>query len=308
MTQRRRLFVLNNPFAPRLCPELAKEIGLNESILLLQIEFWISISEHYIDGRWWTYQSLRDLQRTFSFWSVETINRSLKRLIAMGLLEVGNFNKAQYDRTRWFAIKELTVRQLSSIQMIEGVSQNETGVSQGETGSSQDETPIPETTPEITTKTTTPPKSPYGEFQNVLLSDSEMVKLLALFGEAGATELIESLSLGISSKGYKYKSHYATILNWARRDGVKAQGSVEIEPIGFSPEVVAKLNRIFAERYLDNEEAFYLGCVKLQVPGLATAPNLYTVYQGLKGKAPISKHVMRVWRESLQKEGIKLNV
>ncbi len=61
----------------------------------------------------------------------------------------------------------------------------------------------------------------YGEFNNVSLSDNEYQKLKDKFGEDGANERIEVLSTGIASKGYKYKSHYATILSWERRDQSK---------------------------------------------------------------------------------------
>jgi len=60
-------------------------------------------------------------------------------------------------------------------------------------------------------------KRKYGEFQNVLLTDEEYQKLKKRF-ENQVDAMIENLSMGIESKGYKYKSHYATILNWARRD------------------------------------------------------------------------------------------
>jgi len=58
----------------------------------------------------------------------------------------------------------------------------------------------------------------YGEFKNVFLTDKELEKLQERFGPMRAHELIEQLSAGIKSKGYKYKDYYATILNWARRD------------------------------------------------------------------------------------------
>ncbi len=67
-----------------------------------------------------------------------------------------------------------------------------------------------------------PPKIPcktYGEFSNVFLTAEEYKKLLAKFGDTGALERIERLSSGIASRGYKYKSHYAAILSWDRRDG-----------------------------------------------------------------------------------------
>jgi hypothetical protein len=60
-------------------------------------------------------------------------------------------------------------------------------------------------------------KSKYGEFKNVLLTDDEYKKLTERFPN-DCKERIERLSLYIESQGKKYKSHYATILSWARRD------------------------------------------------------------------------------------------
>ena len=59
-------------------------------------------------------------------------------------------------------------------------------------------------------------KCAYGSFENVLLSDEELSKLQAKFSDW--QERIEELSEGLESKGYKYKSHYATILAWDRRE------------------------------------------------------------------------------------------
>lgn len=60
-------------------------------------------------------------------------------------------------------------------------------------------------------------KVAYGEFNNVLLTSEEHQKLLSYFGEDAVNGLIFDLSSYIESKGKKYKSHYATILNWAKR-------------------------------------------------------------------------------------------
>jgi len=68
-------------------------------------------------------------------------------------------------------------------------------------------------------------KTIFGEFNNVLLSDNELTKLQEKFGAMKAHQLIENLSEGIASKGYKYKDHYATILSWARRDEQKGGGN-----------------------------------------------------------------------------------
>jgi len=57
----------------------------------------------------------------------------------------------------------------------------------------------------------------------VYLSDVEYAKLLAQFGEDGVKERIDNLNMGIMSKGYKYKSHYHTILSWERKNEPKRE-------------------------------------------------------------------------------------
>ena len=57
-------------------------------------------------------------------------------------------------------------------------------------------------------------KNIYGEFKNVKLTDEEYGKLK----EANLLPYIERLSSYMESKGKKYKSHYATILNWSRKE------------------------------------------------------------------------------------------
>lgn len=59
-------------------------------------------------------------------------------------------------------------------------------------------------------------KHKYGEYKNVLLTDEELCKLQAEYPDYA--ERIERLSSYIASKGVSYKSHYATIRNWARKD------------------------------------------------------------------------------------------
>ena len=60
----------------------------------------------------------------------------------------------------------------------------------------------------------------YGEYQNVLLSDSDMEKLKTEF-PTDWEERIERLSSYMESKGVSYKNHLATIRNWARSDSKK---------------------------------------------------------------------------------------
>ena len=62
-------------------------------------------------------------------------------------------------------------------------------------------------------------KRAHGFFANVLLTDDELQKLAAEI--PNYEEYIERLSHYIESNGKKYKSHYATILMWHRKDREK---------------------------------------------------------------------------------------
>ena len=64
---------------------------------------------------------------------------------------------------------------------------------------------------------TTPPQNTYGEFGNVKMTTAEFEKLVQAEGAERANALIEELSSYLASSGKRYKSHYATLLNWGRR-------------------------------------------------------------------------------------------
>lgn len=71
----------------------------------------------------------------------------------------------------------------------------------------------------------------YGEFQNIELTDDELQKLKDRFPSTWE-RWIESASEYIASTGKKYKSHYATILNWARKEEQKGKPIVEKKEYG----------------------------------------------------------------------------
>ena len=78
---------------------------------------------------------------------------------------------------------------------------------------------------EIKEKKTAETKDNYGEFNKVKLSSDEYAKLVEKLGTVTANELITELDSYIASKGARYKSHYATLLAWARRKGIDTSKS-----------------------------------------------------------------------------------
>ena len=72
-------------------------------------------------------------------------------------------------------------------------------------------------------------KKVFGELENVKLTEIEYDKLKVKF-PGSFTDKIEALSFYIKSKGDKYKSHYATILNWARMEKKREEKQNTLQP------------------------------------------------------------------------------
>lgn len=130
MRERERIVVMNDPHAMRINKELAEEIGFQESIVFLQLEYLIANSGDIITGpdgvaRRWKRLPLRDLQEHhFSWWSAATILRVLNRLQERNLILVGEHNELGYDRTQWYAIDEEGVRELHSVAIFQNEKSN----------------------------------------------------------------------------------------------------------------------------------------------------------------------------------------
>jgi len=62
-----------------------------------------------------------------------------------------------------------------------------------------------------------PKKHRYGAYANVLLSDDEYNELRLRFPDS-FSERIERFSEAVERKGYRYRSHYLAIIDWARRE------------------------------------------------------------------------------------------
>jgi len=104
-----KLLINESPL--QILPTLAEKVGLNEAIVLQQIQYWLAINEksnkndHFHDGKWWTYNTKKDWQRQFPWWSEATVKRILKSLREKGLLlTTSEYNKKGYDRTLWYTI------------------------------------------------------------------------------------------------------------------------------------------------------------------------------------------------------------
>jgi len=93
-------------------PSLATKIGLNESIFLQQLHYWLDKSTNVKEGYRWVYNTAKEWQKQFPFWSVNTIRRVINSLKVRELVVIDNFNSLPIDKTSWYRINYEKVTEL----------------------------------------------------------------------------------------------------------------------------------------------------------------------------------------------------
>lgn len=163
-----------------------------------------------------------------------TLDTMISNLCEKGLLE--KIVKCQEKTT--FKKTYFRITDKCRAMMFSGTLQEATNVS-----SEIDTTNFKETSNEITLKNNV--KEKYGEFNNVLLTNEELEKLKEKFPNDWEAR-IENLSSYLAQFNKKYKSHYATILNWGRKD-VKGQSVQNVHNVQNVETQVEKNNEISEE-------------------------------------------------------------
>lgn len=103
-------------------PTLADAIGLNESIFIQQLQYWINIKtielknekdkaqrdflieRHYFDNKIWIYNSFESWQSQFKFWSISTIKRIVKSLKEQKLINTRRSRQSFGNPTLYYCI------------------------------------------------------------------------------------------------------------------------------------------------------------------------------------------------------------
>jgi predicted phage replisome organizer len=186
----------NIPYTPKM---LADELGFEENTVKLALQFLEQFNMIQTDQGYFTIAGWNEYQNIEGMEKIREQNRLRK----------------QKQRERQKALPE------ASRDITGQVTQNHATDKEEELDiknkkeekecicDSVSESPPPE-------KPVKPVKHKYGEYANVMLTDDELNKLKESFHDW--QERIERLSGYIASTGKKYKSHYATIRNWAKKD------------------------------------------------------------------------------------------
>ena len=90
--------------------EVAKEYGILEAVIIRNFQYWIAKNianrKNFMDGRYWTYNSLNALNELFPYASQRQIRYALDNLVEKGVLIKGCHNEDKRDRTIWFAFAD----------------------------------------------------------------------------------------------------------------------------------------------------------------------------------------------------------
>jgi len=190
-----------------IIPSLAVKIGLNESIILQQMHYWMQSSNHNHENRKWIYNSYEGWQVQFPFLSIATIRRTIDNLVKLNLIVKGNFNKMGIDRTIWYSINYDN----DLLKMSSPCAQNEQMhmLKMSRPTAQNEQTNNQRLTTENNHRLT---KKKYKE--SVYLSDDELKALQEKYGNDTTEKAIEKLDNYKGSTGKRYKSDYKAILNW----------------------------------------------------------------------------------------------
>lgn len=101
--------------------DVAKQYGIPAAILLKNIYFWIEKNraneKNFFDGLYWTYNSRKAFAELFPYLTERQIDYALQKLIDDGIIITGNYNKAPYDRTLWYAVTKKGYSILQNCEM-----------------------------------------------------------------------------------------------------------------------------------------------------------------------------------------------
>lgn len=86
-------------------PKLAEMLqDLDEAVILQQVHYWIQKNNNIRDGYSWVYNSMANWQKQFPWIAIATLKRKFKSLEDKDLLITANYNKAKFDKTKWYRI------------------------------------------------------------------------------------------------------------------------------------------------------------------------------------------------------------
>ena len=91
--------------------------GVDKAVLLNNLKYWLDHAKANgkkdFDGYFWTFNSSTAFSQLIPYMSAKKISRLLKELEDDSVIIVGNYNRANYDRTKWYTMPEYASQAIS---------------------------------------------------------------------------------------------------------------------------------------------------------------------------------------------------
>lgn len=146
-----------SPLGHMMNVDMAIKYGTDCALLLHHFIHWIrfnhSLGRNFHEGRTWMYQTRKEMAANFPYWSEDEVRRLTDKLVDLGVLRKGNFNKSNFDKTLWYAFENEKMFTIGNFAKSTG----ETAKSTGETAK-----PIPNTEPNTEPKVLSVAEAPVG--------------------------------------------------------------------------------------------------------------------------------------------------
>jgi len=88
---------------------IAENLSVSAALIYNHILYWLKINANkpetkMIDGKYWMYETNKQMAEFFKFLSEEEISKGIKKLKEAGLIEVRKLSKNPFDHTSWYTI------------------------------------------------------------------------------------------------------------------------------------------------------------------------------------------------------------
>lgn len=87
---------------------VAMDVGINAAVIFYNICFWVEENmaneRNLINGKYWTYNTVKAFQKIFPEMTSNQISYALKKLEDNGYIESAHLNDDPYDRTKYYTV------------------------------------------------------------------------------------------------------------------------------------------------------------------------------------------------------------
>ena len=89
---------------------IANEVGVSAAVVFHHIAHWIKFNEaheqNFINGKYWMYDTVANMQKFLNFYTDRTIKNSIGKLVEADYLVRDNLSQDKYNHTKWYALTE----------------------------------------------------------------------------------------------------------------------------------------------------------------------------------------------------------